>query len=84
MHPQAIIVDGTNNEEAYFTRGLKQHLKVSKTSLIELPRFSPKSLDWITKLDNAALRSKTISITSLTHRGIANGSQCGIISKLTF
>ncbi|KAJ3552848.1 hypothetical protein NPX13_g11020 [Xylaria arbuscula] len=56
MHPQAIIVDGTNNEEAYFTRGLKQHIKVSKTSLVELPRFAPKSLNWITKLDSAALR----------------------------
>ncbi|KAK5625038.1 hypothetical protein RRF57_000754 [Xylaria bambusicola] len=57
MHPQVIIIDGTNNEETFFPRGLKQHLKVSKTSLIELPRFAPKSLDWITRLDSAALRT---------------------------
>ncbi|KAI0520922.1 hypothetical protein F5B22DRAFT_56563 [Xylaria bambusicola] len=66
MHPQVIIVDGTNNEETFFTRGLKQHLKVSKTSLIELPRFAPKSLDWITRLDSAALRMwNTIKIDIL-------------------
>ncbi|KAI0968956.1 hypothetical protein F4678DRAFT_175013 [Xylaria arbuscula] len=56
MHPQAIITDGSSNEEAYFTRGLKQHIKLTKTSLIELPRFAPKSLDWITRLDSTALR----------------------------
>ncbi|KAI1302963.1 hypothetical protein F5Y03DRAFT_192548 [Xylaria venustula] len=56
MHPQAIIVDGSSNEAAYFTRGLKQHIKLTKTSSIELPRFAPKSLDWITRLDSTALR----------------------------
>ncbi|KAI0453101.1 hypothetical protein F5B21DRAFT_310420 [Xylaria acuta] len=56
MHPQAIIVDGSNDEEAYFTRGLKQHVKISKTTMIELPRWASKSLSWITKLDSAALR----------------------------
>ncbi|KAI0910085.1 hypothetical protein F4823DRAFT_388239 [Ustulina deusta] len=56
MHPQAIILDGSNDEESFFTRGLKQHVKVSKTTLIELPRFASKSLGWITRLDSAALR----------------------------
>ncbi|KAJ8125343.1 hypothetical protein O1611_g8296 [Lasiodiplodia mahajangana] len=58
MHPQAIIVDGSNDEEAVFARGLKQHVKASKTTVIELPRLASKSLSWITKLDSAALRSK--------------------------
>lgn len=56
MHPQAIIFDGSNDEEAFFTRGVKQHVKVSRTTLIELPRFASKSLNWITKLDSASLR----------------------------
>ncbi|KAI1735749.1 hypothetical protein F4680DRAFT_296971 [Xylaria scruposa] len=56
MHPQAIITDSLNEEEPYFTRGLKQHVKTSKTTLMELPRRASKSLGWITKLDSAALR----------------------------
>ncbi|KAI1127360.1 hypothetical protein F5Y10DRAFT_278161 [Nemania abortiva] len=56
MHPQAIIMDGSDDEEAVFTRGLKQHVKASKTTMIELPRLASKSLTWITKLDSAALR----------------------------
>ncbi|KAI1423297.1 hypothetical protein F5Y12DRAFT_786133 [Xylaria sp. FL1777] len=56
MHPQAIVLDGSNDEEPIFTRGLKQHVKVTKTTLIELPRLASKSLDWITRLDSAALR----------------------------
>ncbi|GAP86364.2 putative N-acetylmannosamine-6-phosphate 2-epimerase [Rosellinia necatrix] len=56
MHPQVIILDGFNEDESFFTRGLRKHLKVSKTPLIELPRFGSKSLNWITKLDSAALR----------------------------
>ncbi|KAI8953679.1 hypothetical protein F4801DRAFT_105149 [Xylaria longipes] len=56
MHPQAIILDGSNDEDAYFTRGLKQHVKIFKTTMIELPRWASKSLSWITKLDSAALR----------------------------
>ncbi|KAI0546071.1 hypothetical protein F4679DRAFT_558888 [Xylaria curta] len=56
MHPQAIITDSLNEEEPYFTRGLKQHVKTSKTTLIELPRLASRSLRWITKLDSAGLR----------------------------
>ncbi|TGJ81597.1 hypothetical protein E0Z10_g7177 [Xylaria hypoxylon] len=56
MHPQAIIIDASNDDEAFFTRGIKQHVKISKTTLIELPRLASKSLSWITRLDSAALR----------------------------
>ncbi|GAW10718.1 hypothetical protein ANO14919_000530 [Xylariales sp. No.14919] len=56
MHPQAIILDASNDEEAFFTRGIKQHVKTSKTTLIELPRLASKSLSWITRLDSAALK----------------------------
>ncbi|KAI0813948.1 hypothetical protein GGR55DRAFT_701706 [Xylaria sp. FL0064] len=56
MHPQAIIIDGSDQEEAFFTRGVRQHVKVTRTTLIEFPRLAIKSLDWITRLDSAALR----------------------------
>ncbi|KAI0857638.1 hypothetical protein F4860DRAFT_527989 [Xylaria cubensis] len=57
MHPQVIITDSLNDEEPYFTRGLKQHVKTSRTTVIELPRWASKSLGWIAKLDSAALRA---------------------------
>ncbi|RYP56210.1 hypothetical protein DL771_011997 [Monosporascus sp. 5C6A] len=56
MHPQAIIVDASSDEEAWFNRGAQQHVKVTGNTLIELPRNSGKSLEWMTKVDSAALR----------------------------
>ncbi|KAI0392969.1 hypothetical protein F5Y17DRAFT_330238 [Xylariaceae sp. FL0594] len=56
VHPQAIFIDGSNDEEAYLTRGVLRHVKLSKTTVIELPGSAGKTLDWIAKVDSAALR----------------------------
>ncbi|KAI1810115.1 hypothetical protein GGS20DRAFT_226675 [Poronia punctata] len=56
IHPQAILVDGSNDEEAFLTRGVTRHVKLSKTSLIELPGKASKDIDWIAKVDSQALR----------------------------
>ncbi|KAI1470681.1 uncharacterized protein F4812DRAFT_418612 [Daldinia caldariorum] len=56
MHPQAIFVDGSSNEEAFFLRGVHQHVDAKKNTLIELPHGSGKRLQWLTKLDSQALR----------------------------
>ncbi|KAI3318321.1 hypothetical protein HD806DRAFT_318366 [Xylariaceae sp. AK1471] len=56
MHPQAIFFDGSNDEELFFTQGVRQHVQVSKTTLVELPKRAAKALNWITKVDSAALR----------------------------
>ncbi|KAK6957729.1 hypothetical protein Daesc_000517 [Daldinia eschscholtzii] len=56
MHPQAIFVDGSSDEESFFLRGVHQHVNVKKNTLIELPRGSGKRLQWLTKLDSQALR----------------------------
>ena len=58
MHPQAVIVDASSDEEAFLGRGAQQHVKATGSTLIELPRNSGKTLEWMTKLDSAALRSK--------------------------
>lgn len=60
MHPQAIFVDGSSDEEPFFLRAVQQHANVKKNTLIELPRGSGKRLEWLTKLDSQALRSKII------------------------
>ncbi|KAI1142367.1 hypothetical protein F5Y05DRAFT_370698 [Hypoxylon sp. FL0543] len=57
MHPQAILIDGSSNEESYFLRAARQHSSAKKNTLIELPRGSAKRLEWLTKLDSKALRS---------------------------
>ncbi|OTA63642.1 hypothetical protein K449DRAFT_432950 [Hypoxylon sp. EC38] len=56
MHPQAILIDGSSNEEPFFLRAAQQHSKAKKNTLIELPRGSAKRLEWLTKLDSQALR----------------------------
>lgn len=58
MHPQALIIDTSSDEEAFLGRGAQQHVKATGSTLIELPRNSGKTLEWMTKLDSAALRSK--------------------------
>lgn len=60
MHPQAILVDGSSDEETFFSRGAQQHANAKKNTLIELPRKSTKRLEWLTKLDSQALRSKAV------------------------
>ncbi|KAI1639796.1 hypothetical protein F4809DRAFT_44549 [Biscogniauxia mediterranea] len=56
MHPQAIIVDGSDDEELYFLRASRHHSRATQSTLIELPQKSTRSLTWMTKLDSAALR----------------------------
>ncbi|KAI1762905.1 hypothetical protein GGR53DRAFT_395880 [Hypoxylon sp. FL1150] len=56
MHPQAILVDGSSDEEPFFLRGAQQHSNAKKDTLIELPRKATKRLMWLTKLDSQALR----------------------------
>ncbi|KAI1386424.1 uncharacterized protein F4822DRAFT_316228 [Hypoxylon trugodes] len=55
MHPQAILVDGSNDEEPFFLRAARQHSEVKKNTLIELPYRPAKRLEWLTKLDSQAL-----------------------------
>ncbi|KAI0844486.1 hypothetical protein F5Y00DRAFT_197876 [Daldinia vernicosa] len=68
MHPQAIFVDGSSDEEPFFLRAVKQHVNVKKNTLIELPRGSGKRLEWLTKLDSQALRMwNKVQIDILIH-----------------
>ena len=55
VHPQAIIVDGSKNEEDPFLRGVRQQADEIKSAIIELPEHTGKRLNWITKLDSASL-----------------------------
>ena len=68
MHPQAIIIDGTDTEEDYLQAGMQTFAKSSQTSLIQMPRNGIRRLGWIAKLDSASLSSwNKISIDILVH-----------------
>ncbi|UNI21659.1 hypothetical protein JDV02_007631 [Purpureocillium takamizusanense] len=55
MHPQAVLVDSTDAEEAFFLRGARDEISSTHAALIELPDKPETRLSWITKLDAPAL-----------------------------
>lgn len=55
MHPQAIFVDSTSDEEEFFLLGVRDQVRGTSSALIELPRGPGESLAWVTKLDSASL-----------------------------
>ncbi|KAK8060444.1 hypothetical protein PG996_010374 [Apiospora saccharicola] len=68
MHPQAIFIDASDQEERFFRLGARAQAKATGNTLIELPVDSAKDLMWLTKLDSAALHMwDEIHIDILVH-----------------
>ncbi|KAM7206810.1 hypothetical protein V8F20_002516 [Naviculisporaceae sp. PSN 640] len=55
MHPQAVLVDGSEAEEGYFLDAMRSQTSEIPFNLIDLPEKGRKRLGWITKLDSSAL-----------------------------
>ncbi|KAK1996720.1 hypothetical protein LX36DRAFT_712204 [Colletotrichum falcatum] len=55
MHPQAIIVDGSDDELLPFTKGMRDETRRLNTPLIELPANAWTRLSWLANLDSASL-----------------------------
>lgn len=55
VHPQAVIVDGTETEETTFSEALHAYFEKSEQSIIELPHNGAQRLGWLAKLDSASL-----------------------------
>lgn len=55
MHPQVIITDDSNLEDAFFVRALKSRASEYSTPVIELSENGAEKLGWISRLDSAAL-----------------------------
>ncbi|KOS17745.1 hypothetical protein ESCO_002966 [Escovopsis weberi] len=67
MISKAIIVDVSDAEEDYFLAGVRDHVKHSRTPLIELPRGGDR-LSWLAKLDATALSAwNDVHIDVLIH-----------------
>lgn len=58
MHPQVVLVDGSETEEGYFLDAMRSQSSEIPFNLIELPEKSLKRFGWITKLDSSALSGK--------------------------
>ncbi|EAA33065.3 hypothetical protein GE21DRAFT_5699 [Neurospora crassa] len=55
MHPQAVLVDASGEEEEYFLPAARAQASEEGFPLIELPKGAQKHLAWMTKLDSASL-----------------------------
>ncbi|KAK2011517.1 hypothetical protein LZ32DRAFT_533693 [Colletotrichum eremochloae] len=55
MHPQAIIVDGSDEEFLPFMKGMRDETRRLNTPLIELPANAWTHLSWLANLDSASL-----------------------------
>lgn len=58
MHPQAVIIDSSTAEEPYFLSGIRDEVRSTESTLIELPERSGKRFSWLSKLDASALAGK--------------------------
>ena len=56
MHPQAVIIDNSGNEDDYFIKGLRGQANILGKTLIELPENAEQNVRWITRLDGSSLR----------------------------
>jgi hypothetical protein len=56
MHPQVVITDDPDEEEAFFVKGMRLASHHLKKTLIQLPPDAVQSLMWITRLDVGSLK----------------------------
>jgi len=66
MHPQAVIVDASDDETGMFLEAMRVQLGSMKVPLIQLPENSPEKLAWLTKLDSSSLACKSTPISQQT------------------
>jgi hypothetical protein len=62
MHPQAVIIDGSDAEDAWFQKPMRLEAPVYNLPLIELPAGGPQNLKWMVKLDSASLQGRMLSL----------------------
>jgi hypothetical protein len=58
MHPQALIIDGSDAEEAWFQKPVRLEAPGYQMPVVEVPAGGVQSLKWMVKLDSASLKGK--------------------------
>ncbi|KAK6220180.1 hypothetical protein QIS74_05682 [Colletotrichum tabaci] len=74
MHPQAIVVDGSDDEYLPFLKGMRDETARLKTPLIELPANAWTRLSWLAKLDSASLAAWNHVSVDILIQAPASGS----------
>ncbi|KAF1919514.1 hypothetical protein BDU57DRAFT_143804 [Ampelomyces quisqualis] len=57
LHPQAVIMDDSLSEDAFFVKGVRSTTEKLGIALIEVPKGKWENFLWITRLDAGSLRS---------------------------
>ncbi|KAF2845483.1 hypothetical protein T440DRAFT_472614 [Plenodomus tracheiphilus IPT5] len=57
LHPQAIIMDDSLSEDAFFVRGIRVKSTSLDLPLIEVPKDRVADFTWVTRLDAGSLRN---------------------------
>ncbi|KAL5601193.1 hypothetical protein BROUX41_005998 [Berkeleyomyces rouxiae] len=74
MHPQAVIIDGSGNENSFLLNGFRDYAAEAKLALIELPGGLPKEMSFLTMLDSVALSNWNKATVDIVVRAPAHGS----------
>ncbi|RAQ93865.1 DNA-directed RNA polymerase mitochondrial precursor [Stemphylium lycopersici] len=56
LHPQAVIMDDSLLEDAFFVRGMRSKTRALGMTLIEVPKDRLEDFMWVTRLDAGSLR----------------------------
>ncbi|KKA30233.1 hypothetical protein TD95_003745 [Thielaviopsis punctulata] len=56
MHPQVVIIDGSDAEEGFFLNGFRHYASEAAIPVIQLPEHAAQNLPFLATLDSAALR----------------------------
>ena len=80
VHPQATFIDGSGEEEPFFSKGLKNRAVSLGRTVIELPSDAEQSLMWVTLLDSASLSGM---FSGIPGGNLTKYVQPGIRSALT-
>ncbi|KAG4030578.1 hypothetical protein MFRU_011g00370 [Monilinia fructicola] len=68
VHPQAVIIDGSKDEDDFLISAFRTRANSLDRTLIELPENTEQNLMWIVQLDSASLSAWTkINIDIIVH-----------------
>ncbi|OWP05864.1 hypothetical protein B2J93_982 [Marssonina coronariae] len=84
VHPQAILIDGSGEEEPWFLRGIKDRAVSLGRTVIELPDNAEQNLMWITLLDSSSLSAwNRVTVDIIVHaQPAASGSLIRLLQSL--
>ncbi|KAK2626672.1 hypothetical protein QTJ16_003847 [Diplocarpon rosae] len=84
IDPHAILIDGSSEEESWFSRGIRDRAASLDRTVIELPDNAEQSLMWITYLDSSSLSVwNKVTVDIVVHaQPAASGSLIRLLQSL--